>query len=183
MGMLSCWSGGKIAVQGEVVGGRILSQSLGGVIVSGRRMGAQQKRNQRNEEEGLGNDVIQIQRILHKLQSEFRLKQLCEVSLFLGIQVIKTNTSYFLHQDHYARDLLTLAGFTDCKPSETPIRMKPRKQLDEQPYSDPTHFWKLAGSLQYLSITRLDIAFAKNHIFQHMHKLRNQDYQDLKRLL
>ncbi|XP_020699298.1 uncharacterized protein LOC110111664 [Dendrobium catenatum] len=130
-----------------------------------------------------GNNNDHIQGVLRKLQQEFRLKQLGDISLFLGIQVIKNNNNYFLHQEHYARDLLTIAGFKDCKPSNTPLGMKPRIQPDDQPYSVPTHFRKLAGSLQYLSITRPDIVFATNNICQHMHSPRNRDYQDLKRLL
>ncbi|PKU68172.1 Retrovirus-related Pol polyprotein from transposon TNT 1-94 [Dendrobium catenatum] len=130
-----------------------------------------------------GNNPDHTRDVLRKLQQEFRLKQLGDVSLFLGIQVTKANNNYFLHQEHYARDLLNMAGFQDCKPSDTPLGLKPRIQPDDQPYSDPTHFRKLAGSLQYLSITRPDIAFATNNICQHMHSPRNRDYKDLKRLL
>ncbi|XP_020689835.1 uncharacterized protein LOC110104890 [Dendrobium catenatum] len=121
--------------------------------------------------------------ILRQLQSEFKLKQLGDISLFLGIQVIKTTYSYFLSQSHFAQDLLLSAGFTDCKPAATPAPSRPSLSFDEQPYADPKLFRKLAGSLQYLSITRLDIAFATNSICQHMHQPRNGDFQSLKRLL
>ncbi|PKU84528.1 putative mitochondrial protein [Dendrobium catenatum] len=101
-----------------------------------------------------GNDTAQIQLTLHHLQSAFRLKQLGNVSLFLGIQVIRTTYSYFLNQTHYANELLSQAGFSSCKPSTTPALTKPSKIQDENPFSDPQHFRKLAGSLQYFSITR-----------------------------
>ncbi|XP_028550845.1 uncharacterized protein LOC114579668 [Dendrobium catenatum] len=127
--------------------------------------------------------TTKIKSILHQLHSEFRLKQLGEVALFIGIQVIKTNNSYFLHQQHYARELLSHAGFTDCKPSTTSIGMKRSKELIDKAYSDPTHYQKLAGSLHYLSITRSDIAFATNYICQHMHNPINMNFQDLKHLL
>ncbi|PKU85121.1 Retrovirus-related Pol polyprotein from transposon TNT 1-94 [Dendrobium catenatum] len=130
-----------------------------------------------------GNDSTKISSILKQLHSAFRLKQLGDVSLFLGIQVNKTKQGYFLHQAHYARDLLTHAGFLDCKPAATPMGIKRKVSVDEQPFPDPSLFRKIAGSLQYLSITRPDIAFATNSICQHMHKPRVKDYQDLKRLL
>ncbi|XP_020688185.1 uncharacterized protein LOC110103715 [Dendrobium catenatum] len=130
-----------------------------------------------------GNNSQAIQNILQQLHSAFRLKQLGDVSLFFGIQVVKTKHDVFLHQEHYARDLLTHAGFSDCKPAATPLGLKCKEQRDTQPFSDPTHFWKLAGSLQYLSITRPDIAFATNSICQHMHQPSNHDYLKLKRIL
>ncbi|PKU62931.1 Retrovirus-related Pol polyprotein from transposon TNT 1-94 [Dendrobium catenatum] len=130
-----------------------------------------------------GNNSGKITETLQCLQTEFNLKQLGNVSLYLGIQVIKTNSGYFLHQSHYAYDLLCTAGFSDCKPSPTPSVTKLPVNLDETPYADPQQFRKLAGSLQYLSITRPDIAFATNAICQHMHHPRNCDFQAIKRLM
>ncbi|PKU77504.1 putative mitochondrial protein [Dendrobium catenatum] len=50
-------------------------------------------------------------------------------------------------------------------------------------FSDPQLYRKIAGSLQYLSITRPDIAFTTNYICQRMHKPSVDDFQTLKRLL
>ncbi|PKU60661.1 putative mitochondrial protein [Dendrobium catenatum] len=50
-------------------------------------------------------------------------------------------------------------------------------------FSDPHLYRKLAGSFQYLSITRPDIAFTTNYICQRMHQPTINDYQVLKRLL
>ncbi|PKU74614.1 Retrovirus-related Pol polyprotein from transposon TNT 1-94 [Dendrobium catenatum] len=130
-----------------------------------------------------GNDSNQIQMVLRHLQAAFKLKQLGDIVLFLGIQVIKTNNGYFLSHSHYAKELLYTAGFADCKPVDTPAPSRPPLVFDEQPYADPQMFRKLAGSLQYLSITRPDIAFTTNRICQHMHQPRNGDFQALKRLL
>ncbi|PKU79621.1 Retrovirus-related Pol polyprotein from transposon TNT 1-94 [Dendrobium catenatum] len=130
-----------------------------------------------------GNKPDHIQLILRQLQSEFSLKQLGEISLFLGIQVIKTTYGYFLCQSHYAQDLLASAGFTECKPATSPASSCPPSSFDNQPFADPKLFRKLAGSLQYLSITRPDIAFATNFVCQHMHQPRNDDFLALKRIL
>ncbi|PKU70452.1 putative mitochondrial protein [Dendrobium catenatum] len=50
-------------------------------------------------------------------------------------------------------------------------------------FSNPKLYRKLAGSLQYLSITHPDIAFTTNYICQHMHDPSVDDFQTLKRLL
>ncbi|PKU63437.1 Retrovirus-related Pol polyprotein from transposon TNT 1-94 [Dendrobium catenatum] len=130
-----------------------------------------------------GNDSSHIQRTLSHLKSQFSLKQLGDVLLFLSIQVIKTTYGYFLNQTHYTNDLISTAGFSNCKPATSPARPKSKIPPDEKVFADPCLFRKLAGSLQYLSITRPDISFAINSICQHMHQPRNCDYLALKRLL
>ncbi|PKU87366.1 Retrovirus-related Pol polyprotein from transposon TNT 1-94 [Dendrobium catenatum] len=57
-----------------------------------------------------GNDQELIQHILQRLNSVFSLKQSGDISLYLGIQVIKTNFGYFLSQSHYAHELVRNAG-------------------------------------------------------------------------
>ncbi|PKU66131.1 Retrovirus-related Pol polyprotein from transposon TNT 1-94 [Dendrobium catenatum] len=131
-----------------------------------------------------GNDATAIQRLLHQLQTQFALKQLGHISLFLGIQVTQSSTGYFLSQEHYATKLLNDAGFKDCKPAPTPITPKSNLQPAlNPPYSDPSLYRRLAGSLQYLSITRSDIAYATNRVCQHMQHPTEQDFKDLKCLL
>ncbi|XP_020700446.2 uncharacterized protein LOC110112530 [Dendrobium catenatum] len=132
----------------------------------------------------MGNDPVTIQNLLQQLRSQFALKQLGNISLFLGIQVIQSTTGYFLSQKHYATKLLLEAGFENSKPAPTPIAPASKKiGQHTQPFHDPTLYRRLAGSLQYLSITRPDIAFAANRVCQHMQHPTDQDFQDLKRLL
>ncbi|KAI0501870.1 hypothetical protein KFK09_016815 [Dendrobium nobile] len=131
-----------------------------------------------------GNDNSAINRLLGQLQSQFALKQLGQISLFLGIQVIQSSNGYFLTQQHYASRILHDAGYDECKPSPTPVAPAPKPvQSVSPPFHDPTLYRKLAGSLQYLSITRPDIAFATNMVCQHMQAPTDQDFKVLKRLL
>ncbi|KAI0489218.1 hypothetical protein KFK09_029060 [Dendrobium nobile] len=130
-----------------------------------------------------GNNSPMIQE-LHQLHSHFALKQLGPVSLFLVIQTIKTKTGFFLHQTHYAQQLLHTTGLAECSSAPTPITPTKANQLESNtPFSDPQLYRKLAGSLQYLSITRPDIAFIANRICQHMHAPTEHHFQMLKRLL
>ncbi|PKU62765.1 putative mitochondrial protein [Dendrobium catenatum] len=73
---------------------------------------------------------------------------------------------------------------TNCKPLLTPLPSKyptdPHLQL---PFPQSELFRQLAGSLQYLTATRPDIAFAVNKLCQHMHNPLLIHFQLLKRIL
>ncbi|PKU83709.1 Retrovirus-related Pol polyprotein from transposon TNT 1-94 [Dendrobium catenatum] len=131
-----------------------------------------------------GNDSQAIQALLKDLRTTFALKQLGDIALFLGIQTIRTPEGFFLTQHHYAEKILKEFNFMDCKPAPTPSIIKSKQQPpDLQLLPDSATYRRIAGSLQYLSITRPDIAFATNQICQHMHQPTNSDLQALKRLL
>lgn len=51
------------------------------------------------------------------------------------------------------------------------------------PYPNPQQYRQIAGSLQYLTLTRPDISLAINRVCQFMHKPLNQHFQLLKRIL
>lgn len=58
----------------------------------------------------------------------------------------------------------------NCKPCSTLVDTSPKLAADDcPPVSDATHFWSLAGALQYLTFTRPDIAYAVQQICLHMH--------------
>ncbi|KAI0502061.1 hypothetical protein KFK09_017006 [Dendrobium nobile] len=131
-----------------------------------------------------GNNDAAIRHLLTQLKQQFALKQLGDISLFLGIQVTRTKHGFFLSQAHYATKILNDAGYKDCKAAPTPITPVNHQQKPNlQPHSDPSLYRRLAGSLQYLSITRPDIAYATNRVCQHMQTPTEQDFHDLKRLL
>ncbi|PKU87980.1 Retrovirus-related Pol polyprotein from transposon TNT 1-94 [Dendrobium catenatum] len=131
-----------------------------------------------------GNDSSIINSLLQQLQANFDLKQLGQASLFLGIQITYTATGAFLHQSHYARDILIAAGLQDSKPASTPISPSGTRTAPLlKPYDNPTQFRQLAGSLHYLTVTRPDLSFAVNTICQTMHNPTIHDYMRLKRLL
>ncbi|PKU66382.1 putative mitochondrial protein [Dendrobium catenatum] len=131
-----------------------------------------------------GNNSSSINNLLATLRSQFALKQLGQINLFLGIQVSRTESDFFLHQQHYAEKLLQEAGFINSKPCPTPITPTSRHQPSEStPFSDPTLYHRLAGSLQYLTITRPDIAYATNQACQHMQNPTTTNFNQLKRIL
>lgn len=67
-------------------------------------------------------------------------------------------------------DLLHSTDMADCKPVLTPMTAK----LTTCPngaalYHDETNYRKIVGTLQYLTLTRLDLTFVVNIVCQHMH--------------
>ncbi|XP_028547521.1 uncharacterized protein LOC114578493 [Dendrobium catenatum] len=130
-----------------------------------------------------GNDQSSIEFLLTTPVS-LSLKQLGNVSLFLGIQILNTPSGYLLNQRHYALKILQDVGLHDCSTAPTPITPNRSAPVsDDKPFVDPHLYHKIAGSLQYMSITRPNIPFRCKSHFQHMHAPTDRHFQLLKRLL
>ncbi|XP_020682429.1 uncharacterized protein LOC110099574 [Dendrobium catenatum] len=131
-----------------------------------------------------GNDSILISSILAKLNSEFAMKHLGEVHDFLGIQISKSNSSYFLSQAQYEYKILQQAELTSCNPLSNPTCTKlPAEFKTDSLPSDPAFYRSIAGALQYLTLTRPDISFSVNLLSQNMHDPSPKHFYLLKRLL
>ena len=58
-------------------------------------------------------------------------------------------------------DLLQRVGMSDCHSTTTPVHCKYKlSALDGPPIADPSEYRSIAGALQYLTLTRPDLAFA-----------------------
>ncbi|PKU76067.1 Retrovirus-related Pol polyprotein from transposon TNT 1-94 [Dendrobium catenatum] len=131
-----------------------------------------------------GNDANAISNIIHQLHGKFAMKQLGRANSFLGIQIRKETDKYFLSQETYARSLLQMAQLTRCNSLSNPTCTKLPKDFQPDPIlGDPTMYRKLTGALQYLCLTRPDIAYSVNLLSQHMHQPMPEHTYLLKRLL
>ncbi|XP_020703349.1 uncharacterized protein LOC110114717 [Dendrobium catenatum] len=131
-----------------------------------------------------GNHEQTIQQLLNGLSTHFHMKNLGNISYFLGMQVSHTPTGIHLAQSKYAAEILNRAGMSECKPiaSPAPSKLQPYSQ-SELSAVQSENFRHIVGSLQYLTITRPDIAFTVNKLCQHMHMPLEDDFKLLKRLL
>ena len=103
---------------------------------------------------------------------------------FLGINVRRDASRFFLHQGQYALDLLDRAGMTDCKPVGTPAEAQPKlSDTAGQPATDAALYRSIVGALQYLTLTRPDIQFAVQQVCLHMHSHRDVHWSLVKRIL
>ncbi|XP_038885917.1 uncharacterized mitochondrial protein AtMg00810-like [Benincasa hispida] len=89
----------------------------------------------------VGDDPHAISDLLHYLGEHFEMKDLGSFNYFLGIEVSMSSAGYSLSQTKYTSDI---------------------------PFEDATLYRKLVGSLIYLRVTRLDIAYVVHIVSQFM---------------
>jgi hypothetical protein len=98
--------------------------------------------------------------ITESLHSEFAMTDLGDLH-FLGISVTRSSDGLFLSQRQYAADLLQRAGMAECHSTATPVDTHAKlSAVDGAPVADATQYRSLAGALQYLTLTRPDLAYA-----------------------
>lgn len=130
----------------------------------------------------IGSDTKLLNELLDALNRRFDMKDLGPPSCFLGIEIEAHSGGMFLHQTRYAQEILQQTSMNECNPVATPLPLRPEYDQSEL-FMEPTYFRSVAGKLQYLTITRPDIQYAVNFIFQRMHAPTNADFGFLKRIL
>ncbi|XP_028551686.1 uncharacterized protein LOC110103694 [Dendrobium catenatum] len=131
-----------------------------------------------------GDNPAAITELLSKLNLKFAMKNLGDAHAFLGIQIRKHNSQYFLSQESYAVTILQHANLLDCNGLASPTCTKfPSDFGQDSHLSDPRTYRSITGALKYLTLTRPDIAFSTNLLSQHMHDPGPQHVYMLKHLL
>jgi histone deacetylase 1/2 len=127
-----------------------------------------------------------ISALLHNLSSEFALKDLGDLHYFLGLEIHQQSNGLLMNQEKYATDLLTRVGMSSCTPCPTPLSPSDTLALtDGSPLGpdDITIYRSIVGGLQYLTMTRHDIAFLVNKVCQYLHAPTTAYWTDVKRIL
>ena len=117
-----------------------------------------------------GDKPLKINEFITLFAKQFSLKDLGKLAYFLGIEVIPNDQQLILSQRRYMLELLNRANMTAVKSVLT--HLPTTAQLTSQsgtPLDDATEYRAILGSLQYLLITRPDIAFVVNRLSQYMH--------------
>jgi hypothetical protein len=124
-----------------------------------------------------------LRSVIASLQSEFSMSDLGDLHHFLGINVHLTTTGMTLSQQQYTLEILDRAHMLNCHPISTPIDTSSKLSArDGTPFSDPSLYRSLAGALQYLTLTRPDIAYAVQQICLFMHTPMTSHFQLIKRV-
>ncbi|KAJ0779315.1 putative RNA-directed DNA polymerase [Helianthus annuus] len=125
-----------------------------------------------------------LQSIIGTLSREFAMTDLGRLHHFLGIKVDQLKNGNFLSQQQYAKDIISRASMTACKPCTTPVDLSSKLSAsDGSRFSDPTLYRSLAGALQYLTFTSPDISYAVQQICLFMHDPRDAHYSFMKRII
>ncbi|KAM1882020.1 hypothetical protein ACFX13_003569 [Malus domestica] len=131
-----------------------------------------------------GNDMSHIARLIADLGRRFAMKDLGLANYFLGMEIVQTSDGLFLSQQKYVQDLLLRTKMATAKPVHTPDVSGRRLSLqDGDPLPDPTEYRSVVSVLQYLTLTRPDIAFAVNQVCQFMHQPTSIHWLAIKRIL
>lgn len=131
-----------------------------------------------------GDSTEQVLQVIQSLHTQFALKTMGEVHYFLGIEVTKSDGHYTLQQTQYINDLLERTNLSDCNSSSTP--MIPSLKLTKdggEPLDNPTIYRSTVGALQYLTLTRPDIAFSVNKLSQFLKSPTDIHWSACKHLL
>ena len=123
-----------------------------------------------------GNSDTLVSQLVDYLAQRFSLKDLGQLSYFLGVEVVPHRLGILLSQTRYIQDLLKQTNMDNAKPVLTPLPTSSTaiSLTSGTPLSDPTSYRAAVGSLEYLFLTCLDISFAVNRMAQFMHQLTSE---------
>ena len=87
---------------------------------------------------------------------------------FLGIKVMRKKHGIFLSQRKYVLDLLSKIGKLRVKPYSSPMVPGVHLTREGETLEDAERYKRLVGKLNYLTVTRLDIAHSVSVVSQYM---------------
>src|SRR5262249_33271042 len=102
------------------------------------------------------------------LHTQFHTKDLGVLKYFLGIEVTRSKKGIFISQRKYVLDLLIETGKLGAKPCSTPMLPNLQLSKDGDLFEDPEKYRRLVGKLNYLTVTRPDIAYSVSIVSQFM---------------
>ena len=125
----------------------------------------------------VGRDKAVLEALKGKLMARFKMTDMGDVSLVLGMRVTRDrkNGTLTINQDNYTKSILEKYGMGDCNPLSTPgAGAELSLNQPEEQLLDPAakkRYQAITGSLIYLAqVTRYDIQFAVNQLARAMSK-------------
>ena len=121
--------------------------------------------------------------MINKLNHEFPIRDLGDLHYFLGLEVHQKSHGIVVSQHKYICDLLDKIGMLDSNSCHMPIATKtPLMKNHGEPIPNKEEYKRFVGALQYITITRPNIAYGVNKLCQFMHNPRLTHWNALKRL-
>lgn len=109
----------------------------------------------------LAKDQHDIEQVIGLLQKQFDIR-IVKNSTFVGSEITKTQTGYFMHQTSYTRALLKRFKMSDCSPVSSPLMTSHKlTHLDNKEPPAICNYREAIGALLYLATnSRPDILHA-----------------------
>lgn len=131
-----------------------------------------------------GSSLSHIQALIDNLHTVFVLKQLGNLDYFLGVEVSHLSYGSLLSQSKYIRDLLCKAHMNTAKGINTPMAANSKMSRFGSDYvPDPTTFRSIVGALQYATLTRPEISYSVNKVYQLLSQPLKGHWKAVKRIL
>ncbi|XP_041003931.1 uncharacterized mitochondrial protein AtMg00810-like [Juglans microcarpa x Juglans regia] len=130
------------------------------------------------------NDRDFITFLISKLQLEFAMKDLGQLTYFLGIEATRNSSGLHLWQTRYIIDLLDRVQLLGIRPYRAPcVSGSKLSKFDGEILQDPSEYRQTVGALQYVTLTRPDIAYSVNQLCQYMQAPTTVHWTAAKRVL
>nr|GEY76081.1 hypothetical protein [Tanacetum cinerariifolium] len=134
--------------------------------------------------DNLGNNKGTIDNIYCQLGFAFALKNLGPLNYFLGIEIVSHVFGILLSQKKSILELLQSDGLSNCNLLSSLMLTSSSLSLDDSTaFFNPVKYRQVVGSLQYVTLSRPDMAFAVNKVCQYMHALTENHWSVVKRIL
>lgn len=115
----------------------------------------------------VGSNLDDINSMINALSSRFDARNLGNLHFFLGIPTYRSTKDVFLNHMKYSMDILSGFNINDCKPVSTAsVGGVKLSRSDGELLRDVTEYKSIVVSLQYLTMTRHDLAYALNYVCQ-----------------
>jgi len=131
-------------------------------------------------------NIEEINHIIATLHQQFKIKNLGDLTYFLGLEVARNSSGLHLSQRKYVLDLLHMTDMLDSVPMPTPMIHSSRLTSSEGillSEKDSSTYRCLIGRLIYLTNTRPDIAFSVNNLNQFLSSPTKAHQQAVFRIL
>ncbi|KAM0961159.1 hypothetical protein ACFX13_020902 [Malus domestica] len=131
-----------------------------------------------------GNCKTMLEKFKEDMKMKYEMTDLGLLHHFLGMGVIQTDSSIFIHQKKYASSLLSKFGLNECKSVITPLVATEKLTKDDGSGAVSEELYRsIVGSLLYLTATRLDIMYASSLLARFIHCPTSKHFGTAKRVL
>ncbi|XP_015167013.1 uncharacterized mitochondrial protein AtMg00810-like [Solanum tuberosum] len=115
-----------------------------------------------------GTNLVEINNLKSFLHDTFKIKDLGQLHYFLGFELLYREDGVLISQRKFTTELLKEFECLSYTAVTAPLECNLKLQAAEGPLTDPTHYRKLVGKLNFLTHTRMDIAYSVQHLSQFM---------------
>jgi hypothetical protein len=133
-------------------------------------------------------DLAELKADQEALMNKYRIKDLGDAKLMLGMRVSRNRAARTIHLDQqvYAERLLSDCGMSECKPMSTPAQAR-HTEVNQEATDDqelPLTYRAVIGSLLYAALsTRPDLAHAVSALAAHVAAPTAEHWQLCRRVL